>query len=281
MRLEHGLFRILILAFVREVGDAQPGRQQEHAMTFSIAGRDPDSGAIGIAVASRFFACGAMVPYVSARSAFASQAFINPLWGLDGLPRLDQGEAPEQVLNSLVEQDKGQANRQAHMIAPDGRIAQHTGAQCVPWAGHCKGENVSIAGNMLTGPTVIEEMLRAWKAAAGQPMTERLLTAMEAGEAAGGDKRGRQSAALLLHEGQPYPSLDLRVDDHADPLPELRRLLAVSEERFALFRPAMPTLENPSGMLDRKPLDKAIADKERQMAENGVSSKSHATPPIV
>ncbi len=248
-------------------------------MTFSIAARDPVSGGVGIAVASRFFACGAMVPYVSARSAFASQAFINPLWGIDGLIRLDKGEAAEEVLASLVEQDLGQANRQAHMIGPDGRIAQHTGAECVPWAGHCKAENVSIAGNMLAGPAVIETMLAAWQAASDQSLAERLLTAMEAGEAAGGDKRGRQAAALLVHEGQPYPALDLRVDDHAEPLPELRRLLAVSEERFALFRPAMPTRENPSGMLDRAPLDKAIADKERDMAENGVASKSQATTP--
>ena len=250
-------------------------------MTFSIAARDPVSGAVGIAVASRFFACGAMVPYVSARSAFASQAFINPLWGIDGLPRLDEGQAPEVVLASLVEQDLGQANRQAHMIAPDGRIAQHTGAECVPWAGHCKAENVSIAGNMLAGPAVIESMLTAWQAASDRSLAERLLTAMEAGEAAGGDKRGRQAAALLVHEGQPYPALDLRVDDHAEPLPELRRLLAVSEERFALFRPAMPTRENPSGMLDRAPLDKAIADKERDLAENGLASKSRASTPAV
>lgn len=248
-------------------------------MTFSITAKDPASGAIGIAVASRFFACGALVPYVSARSAFASQAFINPLWGVDGLPRLDRGEAPAQILADLVDADKGQANRQAHMIAPDGRIAQHTGAECVPWAGHCKADNVSIAGNMLAGPAVIEAMLQAWHAASDLPLASRLLTAMDAGEAAGGDKRGRQAAALLMHEGQPYPALDLRVDDHADPLPELRRLLAVSEERFALFRPAMPTRENPSGMLDRTPLDRAIADKERQMAEDGVASQSQATPP--
>lgn len=248
-------------------------------MTFSIAARDPSTGSIGIAVASRFFACGALVPYVSARSAFASQAFINPLWGLDGLPRLDKNEPPDLVLADLVEQDNGQANRQAHMIGPDGRIAQHTGANCVPWAGHLRATNVSVAGNMLAGPSVIEDMIKTWQDTEGQPLAVRLLTAMEAGEAAGGDKRGRQAAALVVHAGQPYPALDLRVDDHANPIPELRRLLAVSEERFALFRPAMPTRENPSGMLDRKPLDKAIADKEREMAENGAQSQSHATQP--
>lgn len=247
-------------------------------MTFSIAARDPSHGTIGIAVASRFFACGAMVPYVSASSAFASQAFINPLWGIDGLAELDGGSAPQDILDALIQQDEGQANRQAHMIGPDGRVAQHTGAACVPWAGHCTGENVSIAGNMLTGPEVIDAMLHAWQTASTLPLATRLLAAMDAGEAAGGDKRGRQSAALLVHAGQPYPSLDVRVDDHATPLSELRRLLAVSEERFALFRPAMPTRQNPSGVLDRTPLDKAITDKELQMAKDGIASQSHATP---
>ncbi|MEM6896904.1 MAG: DUF1028 domain-containing protein [Pseudomonadota bacterium] len=248
-------------------------------MTFSIVARDPESGAIGIAVASRFFACGAMVPYVSATAAFASQAFINPLWGMDGLARLDAGVAPDTVLADLVAGDAGQANRQAHMIAADGRIAQHTGVACVPWAGHRMAQDVSVAGNMLTGPEVVDEMLSAWVGASAQPLPERLLTAMEAGEAAGGDKRGRQAAGLVVHQGQPYPALDLRVDDHADPLPELRRLLAVSKERFALFRPAMPTRENPSGWLDRTPLDAAIAEKERDMAARGISSRSYATPP--
>ncbi len=247
-------------------------------MTFSIVAKDTETGAIGIAVASRFFACGAMVPYVSDRAAFASQAFINPLWGLDGLHRLNTGEAPDTVLADLVAQDKGQANRQAHMIAPDGRIAQHTGSACVPWAGHRQAQDVSCAGNMLTGPEVVDAMMQSWSDTAGHPFVARLMDAMEAGEHAGGDKRGRQSAALVVHEGQPYPAVDLRVDDHADPLAELRRLIAVSEERFAMFRTAMPTRENFSGMLDRAPLDAAIADKEREMAQNGIASRSHATP---
>jgi len=248
-------------------------------MTFSIAAHDPQTGAIGIAVASRFFACGAMVPYVSAHAAFASQALVNPLWGLDGLRDLDEGKTPDDVLTDMIAQDQGAPNRQAHMIAPDGRTSQFTGADCVPWAGHTKAENVSIAGNMLAGSQVIEAMLTSWQETTAHPFADRLLTAMEAGEAAGGDKRGRQSACLLIHQGQPYPALDLRVDDHADPLPEVRRLLVVSEERFAFFGPAMPTRANPSGVLDRALLDKAIADKEREMAAAGVASRSYATPP--
>lgn len=247
-------------------------------MTFSIVAKDPETGAVGIAVASRFFAAGAMVPYLSGRAAVASQAFVNPLWGIEGLKELDENRAPEDVLGDLIRRDAGQANRQAHMIGSDGRIAQHTGADCVDWAGHSSGDHVSVAGNMLAGPQVIEAMLATWQQAKGMNLTDRLLAAMDAGEAAGGDKRGRQSAALIVHDGQPYPSVDLRADDHSEPLTELRRLLAVSEERFALFRTAMPTQENFAGMLDRKPLDAAIAEKERQMAENGVGSRSHATP---
>lgn len=247
-------------------------------MTFSIVARDPQTGSVGIAVASRFFAVGAMVPYVSGRAAFASQAFVNPLWGLEGLARLDRGETPSDIMADLVARDLGEANRQAHMIDPEGRIAQHTGSDCVDWAGHCKADNVSVAGNMLAGPEVIEAMLTAWKKAGGLPLAERLMNAMDAGEAAGGDKRGRQSAALIVHDGQPYPSIDIRADDHAEPLTELRRLLAVSEERFALFRTAMPTEDNFAGMLDRAPLDAAIAEKEREMARSGIASLSFATP---
>lgn len=249
----------------------------ENSMTFSIVARDQKTNAIGIAVASRFFAVGAMVPYMSSQAAFASQAFVSPMWGIEGLKMLEAGGAADDVLADLVARDAGQANRQAHMIDMQGRIAQHTGEACVDWAGHIKADNVSIAGNMLAGPQVIEAMLDAWMAAKDQDFAERLMTAMDAGEAAGGDKRGRQSAALVIHEGQPYPAIDIRSDDHAEPLNELRRLLAVSEERYALFRHAMPTAENFAGMLDRTPLDAAISEKERQMAEAGIQSASFAT----
>ena len=251
----------------------------DSGMTFSIAARDPKTGTVGIGVASRFFACGAMVAYVSGRAAFASQAFVNPIWGIDGLVRLEQGDAPGTILSDLLAGDQGHPNRQAHMIAPDGRMAQFTGADCVPWAGHVSTETMSAAGNMLAGPEVLEAMKTSWLSTEQHDLAERLLMALEAGEAAGGDKRGRQAAALCVHAGQPYPALDLRVDDHADPLAELRRLKDVSEERFALFRPALPTRENPSGQLDRTPLDQAIAEKEREMLRTGRPSRSHATGP--
>jgi uncharacterized Ntn-hydrolase superfamily protein len=121
------------------------------------------------------------------------------------------------------------------------------------------GDNVSVAGNMLAGPEVVERTLAAWQASTG-PMADRLLTAMEAGEAAGGDKRGRQAAALKICSRDPYPDLDIRADDHADPLAELRRLVAVSAERFAVFRRFMPGLDHPAGTTDRQVIEAAIAE---------------------
>jgi len=248
-------------------------------MTYSIVARNPDTGEFGIAVASRFFACGSLVPHVCANAAFASQAFVNPLWGVEGLERLSKGETAEALLADLIDRDAGQASRQAHIISPNGEIAQHTGADCVPWAGHAMAQNVSVAGNMLVGPQVVAQTLAAWIAHPNLPFAERFLAAMEAGEQAGGDKRGKQAAGLLIHAGQPYPSIDFRVDDHDDPLAELRRLMAVAEERYLVFRTALPTVENFSGMIDRTPLDAAIAQNEKERAQKGVVSLSRATSP--
>lgn len=247
-------------------------------MTYSIVARDSQTGEIGIAVASRFFACGSLVPYVGPTAAVASQAFVNPLWGTEGLARLSAGEAPEEVLADLKARDAGQAIRQAHMIAPDGRIAQHTGADCVPWCGHVSGPDVSVAGNMLAGPEVVADTLQSFLDNAALCFEDRLLAAMQAGEDAGGDKRGKQAAGLLIYKGQPFPDLDLRVDDHADPLAELRRLQAVSRERYRLFAMGIPTVEQFSGMTDRSPIDEAIAKDEAHRAANGIASQSFATP---
>jgi uncharacterized Ntn-hydrolase superfamily protein len=248
-------------------------------MTYSIVARDQSTGEIGIAVASRFFACGVQVPWVSATAAVASQAFVNPLWGIEGLARLDRGEPPEAILTDFLQRDAGEATRQAHFLAPDGQMIQHTGASCVPWCGHVSAPDISVAGNMLTGPEVIEDTLASYLGHPDLPFAERLLTAMEAGEAAGGDKRGRQAAGLLIHAGQPYPAIDIRADDHADPLAELRRLLAVSAERYMIFATAMGTVENFSGMTDRRPMDAAIAKDEARRRDQGIASHSFAVPP--
>lgn len=247
-------------------------------MTYSIVARDTRSGEIGIAVASRFFACGVQVPWLSATAAVASQAFVNPLWGVEGLARLQGGEVPGAVLADFVARDAGEASRQAHFLAPSGAMAQHTGADCVPWAGHVAAPDVSVAGNMLVGEAVVQDTLATFLAHPDLPLADRMLKAMEAGEAAGGDKRGRQAASLVVHAGQPYPLIDVRADDHADPLGELRRLLAVSKERYVRFAEVMATTDNFSGATDRRPLDTAIANDEAERTRLGIKSQSYATP---
>lgn len=248
-------------------------------MTYSIVARDPESGDFGIAVASRFFAVGALVPHIrGGKCAVATQAFVNPLWGVEAADRLANGEAAPDVMADLIARDAGQAQRQAHMIDAAGRIAAHTGAECIDWCGHVSGDGVSVAGNMLAGEAVITETLAAFLANPGLPFAERLMTAMEAGEVAGGDKRGKQSAALRIHRGEDYSWLDIRADDHADPLPELRRLYDVAQERFLHVAEVMPTRKNFSGLADRTPLDAAIAAEEERRVREGRASKSFATP---
>jgi uncharacterized Ntn-hydrolase superfamily protein len=228
-------------------------------MTWSILARDPATGALGVAVASRFFAVGAICPFVEGRvAALATQALVNPMYGVHAMPRLRAGEAPATVLASLVSPDQGADQRQFHILDAAGRISQHTGKNCVPWAGHIAAENVSVAGNMLAGEATVRATLDTFLSARG-PLAERLLTAMEAGEKAGGDKRGKQSAGLKVASSDPYPDLDIRADDHPDPLSELRRLHRVSLERFAVFRRFLPGNDSAWGILDRAMLDSAIA----------------------
>ncbi|MEM7488099.1 MAG: DUF1028 domain-containing protein [Pseudomonadota bacterium] len=216
------------------------------------------------------------MPFLGRASAVASQAFCNPVWGTEGRARLDAGEAAETVLADLVSRDEGQAIRQAHMMDAHGRFAAHTGADCVDWCGHMIGDGHSVAGNMLAGPDVLSATSEAFLASAG-PFPARLIAAMRAGEAAGGDKRGRQAAGLVIHRGQAHPWLDLRADDHDDPLGELDRLWDVAQERYTAFRMGMATAEDFSGMTDRAPIDAAIAAEEARRTAEGRSSRSQAT----
>lgn len=250
-------------------------------MTWSIVARDPQTGHLGIAVASRFFAVGAAVPHIRGRvGAVATQAFVSPLYGTDGLKLLEEGKLPEEIIGTLTARDDGRRQRQFHLIDASGRNAAYTGEYCVDWAGHLVDDNVSVAGNMLAGPQVIAETLRVYKerAAAGAPLAERLLDAMDAGEAAGGDKRGKQSAALVIYRDQDYPWLRIHADDHTDPLRELRRLYAVAQERYLHVAETMPTRENPHGMIDRRVIDEKIAALEAAREAEGRPSASFATP---
>lgn len=228
-------------------------------MTWSILARDPVSGTLGVAVASRFFAVGAICPFVEGRvGALATQALVNPMYAVHAMPRLRAGEAPETILTTLVSPDPGADQRQFHILDAAGRMAQYTGANCVHWAGHVSAPNVSVAGNMLAGEATVRATLEAFLSASGS-MAERLLTAMEAGEQAGGDKRGKQSAALKIASRDPYPDLDIRADDHPDPLAELRRLHGVSLERFAVFRRMLAGSDTAWGVLERPTIDATIA----------------------
>ncbi len=246
-------------------------------MTYSIIARDPTSRDIGIIVASRFFACGARVPNVGKYSAVATQAFSNPVWGTEGLRRLEAGETAQAVMADFVARDEGRANRQAHMLDKSGNFHAYTGADCVDWAGHKIGTNHSVAGNMLAGPQVVEATFAAYEDGHTLSFPERLLSAMEAGERAGGDKRGKQAAGLLINCGQAHPWLDLRVDDHGDPLFELRRLWDVSGERYLHFVEAMPTEKNFSGTPQRETLDRAIRRADKRRKAEGRKSRSFAT----
>src|SRR5258707_7771587 len=205
------------------------GNERISSMTWSIIARDPKTDAFGIAVATKFFAVGALVPYIeSGIGAIATQALVNPYYGIRGLPLMEQDMPPYTIIRTLIDGDEGREHRQVHMLDRRGRIAAFTGQSCVDWCGHTAGENFSVAGNMLAGPRVLDDTAAAYHANAALPFPRRLIAAVLAGEAAGGDKRGRQSAALLIYGEDEYPLLDIRVDDHADPLAELARLEAVS-----------------------------------------------------
>ena len=229
-------------------------------MTWSIIARDRLTGQFGIAVATRFFAVGARVPYIAAGiGAIATQALVNPYYGIDGLKLLRQGQSPRDIVARLIATDSGRASRQFHIMDSGGRIAAHTGRECVDWCGHIEDRGLSIAGNMLAGARVLDATAESYIASEDLPFAPRLIAAMRAGEAAGGDKRGRQSAALLIYGEDEWSALDLRVDDHADPLAELARLEQVSREHWVPFRQFLPTRGNPAGVTDREIIDAGVA----------------------
>jgi uncharacterized Ntn-hydrolase superfamily protein len=205
-------------------------------VTFSIVGRSEDGRALGVAVASRFIAVGAVVPAATVGiGAAATQADANPRWKRQALELLRDGLSAPDAVAHLVAQDPRPQDRQLGVVDAQGRSASHTGADCLDWAGSRTAANVALQGNVLTGPEVLEEMERAWIESAGRELPERLFAALLAGDRAGGDRRGRQSAALFVVEpdagyaGSDDVAVDLRVDDHTDPLGELRRLLDLNE----------------------------------------------------
>jgi uncharacterized Ntn-hydrolase superfamily protein len=204
-------------------------------VTFSIVGRTAHDNSWGIAVASKFLAVGAAVPAARAGvGALATQANANVSWKQAGLALLRGGLNATDALRRLVEDD-GHDDRQLGIVDAAGNAATHTGRGCLDWAGGVAARDVAIQGNILTGPEVVDSMQHAWESHADQPLAHRLLAALRAGDDAGGDSRGRQSAALLVvRAGAGYGGLDdvavdLRVDDHPQPVTELARLLDLSD----------------------------------------------------
>jgi uncharacterized Ntn-hydrolase superfamily protein len=193
--------------------------------TFSIVARDPETGAFGVAVATARPNVGSLVPFVSLHGAIATQARVNSDLGRRGLLLLDQGVPIGVAFRALLDADPDREIRQLHGVDATGAEC-HTGEQCVQWCGHHCGTDFSAAGNMLTGPSVVEAMVGALQRARAErrELSEALVLALEAGQAAGGDKRGKQSAALLVASPEPRMYHNLRVDEHPDPVAELLRL---------------------------------------------------------
>jgi uncharacterized Ntn-hydrolase superfamily protein len=220
-------------------------------MTWSILAHDPASGAFAVAIATCAFAVGASCPFVRAGvGAVSTQSFTNRYLGpaiLDGMAR---GLHPADAIRGALAGDAGEGIRQVHAIDRQGRAAAFTGRHCVDWAGEVVRPGVSVAGNMLAGEAVVAATAEAFAQDAALPLPERLMAALEAGEAAGGDRRGRQSAAMRLVTTEDFPDLDLRVDDHADPLAELRRLLDIWRVQRAPGLATAPRKADPSGLCD-------------------------------
>ncbi|MBI4605182.1 MAG: DUF1028 domain-containing protein [Planctomycetes bacterium] len=222
-----------------DAGSPEPGPEADTAgdpfatapSTFSLVAFDPPTGDLGVAVQSKFFGVGPVVPWVEAGvGAIATQSYANTTYGPRGLALLGEGLAPEEVLKRLTAEDPERESRQAGIVDARGRAASYTGTKCIPWAGGRTGDGFAVQGNILVSAATVEAMARAFQEARGE-LAERLVAALEAGQKAGGDARGRQSAAIAVarrkggYGGFNDRYVDLRVDDHPDPIAELRRLL--------------------------------------------------------
>jgi len=232
--------KILRFIFLFLVSTSMTSAQQHVIATYSIVGWDSATGDLGIAVQSKFLGVGAVVPYAKAGvGALATQAWANTNYGPEGLQLMGQGLIPQIVIDALVKADSNATLRQIGMVDAQGNSFAYTGSGCQQYAGHITGRGYSVQGNILAGEGVIKAMARTFEFANGS-LAERLLSALEAGEYAGGDKRGRQSAALLVvrdkggYAGFNDRFIDIRVDDNAMPLIELRRLYKLWEQTFLL-----------------------------------------------
>lgn len=251
------LWLLLAGCLLPAVSPAQPPGAARPVHTYSIVARDPDTGELGVAVQSHWFAVGTLVPWARAGvGAIATQSFIDVRYGVEGLALLQAGKSAPEALAALLRADPTPEVRQVGMIDAQGRVAQHTGRQCIRYAGHLAGDNFAVQANLMADPGVPEAMAAAFRAARGD-LAERLLAALDAAQAVGGDLRGRQSAALRVVRAQPSERpwedtlVDLHVEDHPAPLRELRRLLTLER--------AYDRMNEGDHALERNDIDGALA----------------------
>jgi uncharacterized Ntn-hydrolase superfamily protein len=221
--------------------------------TFSISARCARTGMLGVAVSTAVPAVGAICPFVRPSvGAISTQSWVNPYLGIDGLKLLEQGFDARNVIDRLMADDPGRDVRQCGIVDAKGGSAAWSGSQCTQWFGHITGPDFSVQGNMLVGESTIAAMAEAFNRTSGLTLAERLVIALEAGQSAGGDKRGRQSAAVVVHAKEDYPYLSLRVDEHSYPVAELRRVFEIARHQLVPFVDGMPTRANPMGALPKE-----------------------------
>lgn len=234
--------------------------------TFSITARCAETGQLGVAVSTKVPAVGMLCPFVASQvGAVATQSFVNPYLGLWGLEYLRQGYSAAESLNLLRARDPGMEYRQIGIVDNQGGSAAFSGNQCDTWYGQRTGLNYAIAGNMLVGSDTLTAMEASFLHTDDLflPLVERLLLALEAGQEAGGDKRGRQSAAVKVYGTEAYPWLDLRVDEHPQPVAELRRVYSVAKESLVPLLNMLPTYDTPMGRFDMQARRKGLLQDER------------------
>jgi len=219
--------------------------------TFSIVGYCPRTHMLGVGVASKYLAVGAVCSHTHAGvGAISTQSYANPYLASNGLELLRQGLNAQETMDHLLKQDPGREKRQWIIVNNSGEAAAFTGSLTTPWCGHHQGQGYAVAGNMLTGETVIRAMATAFEQSVEEELAERLLQALEAGQQVGGDKRGKQAAHLQVVHTEAWKYVDLRVDDHPDPIVELRRIFEVAKRELFPFRKLYPTRSNPGGDWD-------------------------------
>lgn len=221
-------------------------------MTFSLIARCPDTGMFGIAAATAVPAVGKLLTHARGGvGAVATQAKLNPYIGIDGIDLLQNGRSAVEVRDILAGQDPRSEHRQFAVLDRWGCTASWTGKECIPWAGAIERDNLSVQGNRLTGPDVLDQVVRAYGDSEGKPFDERLMEALEAGDKVGGDKKGERSATIYIVGTEEYPLWDIRVDAHPDPFTELRRLHDIFAKRLIPEIRDMPTRANPGGAAPR------------------------------